>query len=413
MSNAYKYQFNPDEMLDKLYQTGLVNETGAPFLQMLIDEKLIIDSNQFFWQEHFTIDGAKYSIKPSAPREDPAWIITNITRRPVPMADAHTPLSEVAQMDNEGFEKRTGSIPQFGKGLYDHSLSREELKARLLEMNLQNQTLIDGFVRGVADVIKTHNYRLSNMAAQTLSKGGAYSNADSKGMSGVVHSFPAYVPAENFVKAGASIWPAQDANIPEQMAKIEKDFRDRTGFDGPMEWDLPYDMVVNTLLNNKFFKQEVNRYMRLYAPDKVIVVTQGESNIDTDIISWEQLVAYAVSSVSKISPIRIVKEEQQVQTIKTISTVKGWKDGVAVLRPLGYAGKVVHSDVADVVLLQREANKTIDFSIATAQNGLLYVINKIVPNGIYKAYHTDVLGRYCPVLSEFMEHVIVNTLQAD
>lgn len=412
MSNAYKYQFNPDEMLDKLYQSGLVNENGAPFVQMLIDEKILIDSNQFFWQEHFTTDGAKYAINLADPRADPAWSVTNVTRRPVPMADAHTPLSEVSQMDNEGYETRTGTIPQFGKGLYDHSLSREELKARLSAMNLQNQTLIDGFVRGVADVIKTHNYRLSNMAAQTLSKGGAYSNAESKGMSGVVHNFPAYVPAENFVNAGASIWNT-DADIPSQMAKIEEDFRTRTGFDGSMEWDLPYDMVVNTLLNNKYFKQEVNRYMRLYAPDKVIVVTQGQSSIDTDIISWEQLTAYASSSVSKISPIRIVKEEQMVQTIKTIKTVKGWKEGVAVLRPLGYAGKVVHSDVADVVLLQREANKTIDYSIATAQNGLLYVINKIVPNGVYKAYHTDVLGRYRPVLDEFMEHVIVNTLKAD
>ena len=63
--------------------------------------------------------------------------------------------------------------------------------------------------------------------------------------------------------------------------------------------------------------------------------------------------------------------------------------------------------------MQREANKTIDYSIASAQNDLFYIINKVVPNGIYKAYHTDAIGRYMPVLTEFMEHIVVDTLTAD
>lgn len=414
MANAYKYQFNPDELVRQIYQRGLVNSDGTSvFIQTLIDEKIVMDANQFFWQEHFTVDGGKYPIDMSRPKLDPAYTIYNVTRRPVPMADAMTPLSEVAQMDNEGWEQRTGTIPQFGKGLFETSLSKEELKARLNELGEANATLLEGYVRGVADLIKTHNYRLSNIAAQALSKGGQYSNVDSRGMSGVVHEFPKYVPTENFVKAGKEVWTNAEANIPEQMAKIEKDFRDRTGFTGTMEWDLPYDMVIAHLLNNKYFKEEVNRWIRLYAPDKVIVVTNGASGIDTNIISWEQLIQYSRSSVSKISPIRIVKEEQVVQDIKTIKTVQGWERGVAVLRPIGFAGRVVHSDVADVILLQREANKTIDYSIASAQNDLVYIINKVVPNGIYKAYHTDAIGRYMPVLTEFMEHIVVNTLNAD
>jgi hypothetical protein len=413
MSNAYKYNQNADELVNQLYQRGLINQDGTSALvQTLIDDYLEIESNQFFWQEHFTIDGAKYNLDLSRPKADPAYTIYNITRRPVPMADAMAPLSEVAQMDNEGWEQRTGTIPQYGKGLFDTSLSREELKARLNELSADNQTLLAGYVRGVGDLIKTHNYRISNMAAQVMSNGGAYSNADSKGQTGIIHQFPKYVPAANFVKAGADVWSNASADVPSQMQKIEKDFRDRTGFEGPMEWDLPYDMVMS-LLNNAAFKKEVNRFLRLYAPDKVVVITNGASDLDAQVISWEQLVAYTRSSVSKISPIRIVKEEQTVQTITTISTVKGWKKNVAVLRPLGMAGKVVHSDVADVILLQREANKTIDYSIATAQNSLLYVINKTVPNGLYKAYHTDVIGRYMPVLTEFMEHVIVDTETAE
>ena len=128
MANAYKYQFNPDELVNQLYQSGLVNSDGtSAFIQTLVDEKIVMDANQFFWQEHFTVDGGKYPIDMSRPKLDPAYTIYNVTRRPVPMADAMTPLSEVAQMDNEGWEQRTGTIPQFGKGLFETSLSKEEL----------------------------------------------------------------------------------------------------------------------------------------------------------------------------------------------------------------------------------------------------------------------------------------------
>lgn len=411
MANAYKKQFNPDEALDLLYQRGLINSDGtSAFVQTLVNDQLEMDANEFFWQEHFTVDGAKYSINPSRPKEDPAFTVKSITRRPVPMANPMAPLSEVAQMDNESYEQFSGTIGQFGMGLFETSLSREELKAELAAMDMDNQDVVVGYIRTVADLIKSHNYNLSNIAAQTLSKGGGYDMIGREGVTpGMTHNFPGYVPIKNYKRAGTAVWTDNEADVPSQMMKIEQDFKMENGYDGTMEWDLPYDLIVNNLINNKFFKEEVNRYIRLYAPDKVIVVqTDGKTGVDVSSITWEQLVEYSRSTISKIAPIRVVKEQQITQGITNIRTVSGWKQGVAVLRPLGMAGKVVHSDTADIYMLQREANKTIDFSIATAQGGLLYVINKAVPNGLYKSYHTDVIGRYRPVLTEFMEHVIVD-----
>jgi hypothetical protein len=166
-------------------------------------------------------------------------------------------------------------------------------------------------------------------------------------------------------------------------------------------------------LKNAAFIKEVNRYITLYAPDKVIVVANGASNTTVDTITWEQLVAYSRSPISKISPIRIVREQQTVQGITTYTTVKGWKQGVAVLRPLGYAGVLVHAKVADVELMQSgEVNSGIQFSLAKVQ-GFLNVINKVTPNGMLKAYHTDVIGRYATVLNESQYHVCVDTTTAD
>lgn len=415
MANAYKYNWTPDEAIEKLYQRGLTDGSNTGFLQTLIDNTIEIESNSFFWQEHFTVEGNEYDIDLGDLKKNPAWTVRQKINRTVPMADAMAPLSETAQLDNEGWSEKTGSIYQYGKGLFETSMSKMELEARLRELNANDQNLVTGFVRGVADLIKTHNYRLSHMAAQVLSYGGAYTNANTRGFSGVDTVQSAYIPTANFKTAGAKVWSDATADIPSYMQKIEYDFKVANNIpeDAPFEWDIPYDTVVNVLLKNAAFISEVNRYIRLYAPDKVVIINNSQSAIDASVITWEQLVAYSRSSVSKISPIRVVKESQTVQDITTVRTVNGWKPNTVVLRPLGMAGVIVHAKTADVQLMQSgEVNNNIQFSLAKVQN-FLYVINKITPNGMLKSYHTDVIGRYAPVLNESLYHVCVDISTAD
>ena len=425
MANALKFQLTPEEAIEKLYQKGFMDGTNVGFLQTLIDNTIEIKENTFFWQEHFRVEGNEYDIDMSDLKKNPAWTVRQKVNRTVPMADAMAPLSETMQLDAEGMEEKTGSIYQYGKGLFETSMSKLELEARLRELG-PDQNLVTGFVRGVADLVKTHNLTASNMAAQTLSRGGQYGNtialtnvaggtATTQGFSGVITSQGSYIPASNFKTAGQYVWNNASCDIPEQMRKIEQDFKEANYIpDGtPFEWDLPWDMVVNVLLNNAAFIKEVNRYIALYAPDKVIVVTSGNSTTNVDTITWEQLVQYSRSPISKISPIRIVREQQTVQGITTYTTVKGWKAGVAVLRPLGFAGVLVHAKVPEAELMRSgEVNNGIQFSLAKIQN-FLYVINKVTPNGMLKSYHTDVLGRYATVLDESQYHVVVDTTTAD
>ena len=424
MANALKFHFTPDEAIEKLYQRGFMDGANAGFLQTLIDSTIEIEENAFFWQEHFRVEGNEYDIDRNDLKKNPAWTVKQGIRRTVPMADAMAPLSETMQLEAEGMEEKTGSIYQYGKGLFETSMSKLELQARLRELGA-DENLVVGFVRGVADLVKTHNLRVSHMAAMTLSRGGQYGNTinvtnvaggttTTQGFSGVVANQSAYIPLANYKKAGTKVWTAADCDIPEQMRKIEADFKEANYIpDGtPFEWDIPWNIVVNVLLKNAAFIKEVNRYIALYAPDKVIVVTNGGSTTKVDTITYEQLVLYSRSPISKISPIRIVREQQVVQGITTYTTVKGWAPGVAVLRPLGYAGVLVHAKVADVELMKSgEVNKGIDFSLAKVQ-GFLNVINKVTPNGMLKSYHTDVIGRYATVLDESPYHVVVDTTTA-
>lgn len=416
MANALKFKWTPEDAIEKLYQKGFMDGSNVGFLQALIDNTIEIEENAFFWQEHFRVEGNEYDIDVADLKKNPAWTVRQRINRSVPMADAMAPLSETMQLDAEGYTEKTGSIYQYGKGLFETSMSKMELEARLRELG-PDQNLVTGFVRGVADLVKSHNLTVSNMAAMTLSRGGAYGNTidlgdgkTTQGFSGVITSQGSYIPTANFKHAITKAWSAADADIPEQMRQIESDFKAAKAIPDstPFEWDIPWNTVVNVLLKNSAFIKEVNRYIRLYAPDKVVVITNGVGSTDATTITWEQLVEYSRSPISKISPIRIVREQQTVQGITTYHTVSGWNPNVVVLRPLGYAGVLVHAKTADVQLMQSgEVNNGIQFSLAKIQN-FLYVINKVTPNGMLKSYHTDVIGRYATVLDESEYHVVVD-----
>ena len=48
MANALKFQWTPEEAIEKLYQRGFMDGANTGFLQTLIDNTIEIDSKSFF-----------------------------------------------------------------------------------------------------------------------------------------------------------------------------------------------------------------------------------------------------------------------------------------------------------------------------------------------------------------------------
>lgn len=426
MSQAIKNYWTPDETIHNLF-TDAINRNGVGYLQELVNS-IDLNEKDNFWTEYFDVEGSEYDIDLADTKKNPAWTVRQRDIRVVPMADPMAPLSETRQLDSEGGSEKTGSIYGFGKGLFNTSMSKLELQAKLAQMSPEDASLLRGVQRGVQDLLRTHNQRLSNMAAMTLSYGGAYNtttnqsvlpgeNVTTQGMSGVVVSQQSYIPLANFKKAGAKVWTDPTADLLSQMQKIEEDFKlanNLTG-DEPFEWDIPYDIVVNVLMNNEAFIKEVNLWVARYgnSNNRVVIIKPDGSTDGASTITYEDLLAYSRSSISKVAPIRVVREQQTVQGITTYSTVRGWKPNTVVLRPLGRAGVVVHA-IPEWVKLMRsgEINDDVQWSIGK-WNNLIYIINKITKNGMLKSYHTDALGRYATVLDESQYHVCVDISTAN
>jgi hypothetical protein len=59
-----------------------------------------------------------------------------------------------------------------------------------------------------------------------------------------------------------------------------------------------------------------------------------------------------------------------------------------------------------------ELNNSVTANASKVLN-FLYLLNEVSNDGKYKKYATKVIGRYAPVLTEAMQHVVVDTTTAD
>ena len=89
--------------------------------------------------------------------------------------------------------------------------------------------------------------------------------------------------------------------------------------------------------------------------------------------------------------------------------VNGWKAGIAVLRPRGYAGYVRRAAILDEPIFKAYGNNINSYNFTPAMGGLGVWMNSVVVNGNFKEWHTDLFVKAIPTLDEFLYHVIVDT----
>jgi hypothetical protein len=165
------------------------------------------------------------------------------------------------------------------------------------------------------------------------------------------------------------------------------------------------------MFNNVFLK---NEQIVKWIKDMYLVesgqIGVGTTNLSGLVVNEENFNKY-IQKVQGLSPIKIVDEKQNDLVN---GTVNGWKDGVAVFCPAGKLGLVRRTTIADVRYFTEEyINPSTRFVFASALDGCAFVRNSVVPNGVLKEWHSDLVLAATPTLDEFLYHYIIDTTTAN
>lgn len=315
-----------------------------------------------------------------------------------PLMDLRSPLGDSHQMDAEGIDFYTASIPDFIARGWMENASQRAYKEKIFAQLGNSDRFIGAWVRDVVLTgLNSAKSTLNNMTAQLMTTG----KIDYRGLGAGIYVplHDAKIPAENFVKAGDKVWTAADCKILTQMRKIEDNYRNsRGGYEGPLVWKMTKKMYNETFLQN----QEVRDLYVTWCKANYIAYVEGMP------ITNEQFLK-SFTDIQGISPIEIVTEKERNKTRTTDTYVQGWNDKHVVLRPAGDAVEFEYTDILDEEMVTKYGASTIDAVFASALNGLVKVMNTTTDNGRFKEWHTDVMMSATPALLSFTNHVVVDT----
>ena len=372
---------------------------GSDLFQSLVDNTDLLNMD-----EGWALTQGRIADAPTPTADDGSATFRMESRKleAAPVMDLRAPLGDSHQMDANGVEEYTASIPDFiGRGFVETAAQRI-YKQKMFAQFGNSDRIISNWIRDYLAVgLNSAKATLNNMTAQLETTGKIDYSSLGAGIYGKLHD--ARIPKENFKKAGKAAWTSPDCKLLTQMRKIEDEYRDkRGGYEGALVWKMTKKMFHDVLLQNP----EIVALYEKWCTANFIAYVPGMP------ITNEQFLQ-AMTDIKGISPIEIVVEKERNKTRTTDTFVQGWKDSAVVLRPAGDAVEFKYTDV-----LEREVYgggygaSTVDTTFATMLNGLVTAMNTTTDNGRLKEWHTDVMMSATPALISFTNHEIIDTATA-
>lgn len=369
------------------------SKEGREIVTKILNDPDLIRANHTFWAQKFRVDP---QITPTNQEGEAVFISRMRELQSGVLMDMRAPLGDSIPEDKRGQQYYSGAIPEFiSKGFIEKATERD-YKEKLFEQFGDASLLAQYATDVLQSRLDSANQTLSHMSAQLLSTGKIIYK-QGVGIQGNV--LKAEIPTKNFLKAGKVAWTDTNAMILDQIRKMYADVREEIGLDISMQLEITRKMWNECFMKNTQVIEWVRYYNSL---NNVILPEQLELT--------DALANGAIAKFEGLPQIVIVEEKQ-----KDIENgiVHGWKEGVAVLRPLGYAGLIRRTTIKDVELFGKYGNSVNSYSFAPALSGLATVANSVIVNGNFKEWHTHLIMAAVPSLDEFLYHYIIDTTTAD
>lgn len=385
-----KFDFQNSKYV-KMFEDSL---EGRQIISYILNDPEMIRSNFDAWRKWFSVDP---NVTPTASDGTASFTVSAKLPERSDMMDWRAPLGDSRLAEQMGGARYSGSIVDFiAKGFKEQAMEREYKERIFSEFGSDAPLLLSYATDVLQPRIDSANQTLTHLSAQAMSQGNIVYKGG-QGIAGAVYKAP--IPEANFAKAGKKVWNAADCELLNQMAEIEREYREeKWGLENiSLVWEIPYDMWKNVFLKNK----------QVIDWTKQLMYQNGRPIYDNMIVQ-ESDVATFIRQFEGLSPIRVVSEKQRNDD----AIVSGWKENIAVLHPAGYSGIVMHTEILDEKMYTKYGNNVISRAFGRTLDGLVTVMNSTVPNGNMKEWHTDVMMSAVPVLTDFPYHVIVDTQNA-
>lgn len=382
---------------DSRYAAFFRSAEGRQILQSFIDSSEMLKINYNWWRTQFS---KAPQMLPTDADGKATFMVKARKESSAPMMNWRAPLGEPTVMETQGLSFYTGTVIDFISDAIEENAMEREYNERMYQQFGSDADIIMAWTKKIQTLIDGKDQTLNYMGAY-LQSTGKLDWKLGRGIQGQVQK--AEIPEDNFVNAGAKVWSAEDCKVFTQMVQIEDEFRQRTGYAGAMKWLITDDMYRDIFLQNAEVKEWVN-YLRN-------INTNSPQTAPDIAIILDELFNSAVAAYPKLSPIEIVVEKEKNKTWAGESMVHGWKEGIAVLRPVGDAGLIQYTEVLDKTMADKSGNNVVATNFGVLDGGIAYLVNSTLANGRYKSWQTSVMMSAVPCLTEFPNHIIVDTTQ--
>lgn len=384
-----KFDFN-----NSRYAKFFSSKENVRFLQSFLDRKDVFKTN-YGW--YLTQGRISPNLTPTDSKGISVFSCKAKKLKAAKLMNMRAPLGETTQGNKEGFDWYTNSIPDFiSEGFRETSLERD-YKIRQYEEFGDDADIISEWADSVQTRIDSVDTTMNFLTANLMSKGEMDYSGIAKGIQMPIAK--ALIPKENFQKAGSKKWSDPDCNILDVMKKKEFKYREeRGGYSGPLTWQFTRNFYHSMFLNNASIKELWISWCK--ANYKAYV--EG-----LDVSSEEFNKAFA--DIHGISPIEIVTEQERNETYTKDVRIQSWPDNIAVLRPAGKVVEFQRKEILDKRMITNMGNSLIKSVFGVTNNGLGLLVNEENASGRYKEWSTKIMLAAVPSLTDFPDHVIINT----
>lgn len=317
--------------------------------------------------------------------------------------DMRAPLGEGKPMEAGETAEYSGSIKGFIAPTWKQTAPARYYEEKMIEKYGSDAAVLKGFAtKELAPRINAGYQTLDLLAMRAESTFKSYYN-EGRGLKGNIYAVPAEY--RQTAKAGAKAWTATDADIITSVMDIQKEKWLEWGVEMPMQLKVTKKFFQNVIMKNPAI---VNMIKTNWLTDQGQLVA-GVNNVSNWVVTEDNFTKYVQNFVPDFPKLTIVDSEMLIDRI----VVDPWADGIAALCPLAPAGRILRTDSQDEEIYSKYGNNACSFAFSRTADGLMLVMNSLLPNGSLTERQMKVVMDAVPVLTDFQYRVLIDTKTAD